>query len=154
MWNKKLGSSSLTLRDSFFRWLLMSASMLGAIFFISGFTYDTGKALLEAAVIFGFLNAAVNVIAAAKELQIFVEKIIFLNFLVNMLLLFLVSKIIPTFHIESSSTVVWGSILISLISRGGGYFSFFKQVAAPRKKSSASTMKQANARVIGSKKNN
>ncbi len=150
MWNKKLGTSTVTLRDCFLRSLLMALSLLGAVFFLSSFTYDTRLGLLEAVLLFGLLNTAVYLIITLGQFQIFFEKVVFFNLFANVLLIFLVSKIIPSFHVSSFSTAFWASILINIISWGGNQFRFFNPTV-PKKKTPA--MKQAQARVIASKKN-
>lgn len=122
--------------------------MLGAVLLKRGFTYDSATTLLEAALLFGFLSGACYTLIMTTQLQFFVKKIGFFNFFLNAGLLYLVTKILPSFQMDRFSTAFWGAVLITLISVGLSAMSLFGPTLL---KKETSGVKQARAKVIGTR---
>ena len=139
--------------NSFFlKWLVLALSMLGASLCLQGVTYDAPIVLLEAALLFGFMSALVAFVTNRPNFQPFFQKIGLFTFLTNAGLIFLVSKIIPSFHLEHFSTALWGSALVALISFLIAIVSSnsSKRVSGTQERPK---IKEAKAKVISSKKN-
>jgi len=137
--------------NSFFlKWLILALSMLGASLCLQGVSYDAPVVLLEAALLFGFMSALLAFVISRPSIQPFFQKIGLFTFLTNAGLIFLVSKILPSFHLEHFSTALWGSAFVALISflvSIAGSFKRISRAQAPPK------IKTAKAKVISSKRN-
>jgi putative membrane protein len=129
------------------RWLVTTVAVLVAAHLISGISYDSWGALLGASLLLGIINAFVRPVLLLLSLPFIIVTMGLFIFVVNALLLMLVSKIIPPFHVAGFWSAFFGSIIISLISwilsslfRGSdGKIHVITHHTA---------MKQANARVI------
>ena len=128
----------------------MTLSALGASYCLHGVTYDRSIALFGAALLFGLMSASVFSVINLPHLQSFFSKIGLFSFLSNAFLFFLVSKIIPGFHLDGFSTALWGSFLIGLISFVITIIASSKNVSSTKE---SPKMKPAKAKVISSKKN-
>jgi putative membrane protein len=129
------------------RWLVTTVAVLVAAHLIPGITYDGWGALLGASLLLGIINAFVRPVLLLLSLPFIIVTMGLFIFVVNALLLMLVSKIIPPFQVAGFWSAFFGAIVISLVSwilsslfRGSdGKIHVITHHAA---------MKRANARVI------
>lgn len=134
--------------DFFKQCLLLSLAMLGAVWLKKGFSYDSMRTLVEAALLFGFFSAASYTLILTTEVQLFVERIGFFNIFLNAGLLYLLTKILPTFQIDHFSTAFWGGMIINIITWMMSAASIFAPAVI---KKDSSGIKQARAKVIGTR---
>ncbi len=137
-----------TWRHFFQQCLLFSVAMLGMVWLKKGFSYDATTTLLEGALLFGFFSGACYTLILTTEIKLFVERIGFFNVFLNASLLYLVSKILPTFQIDRFSTAFWGGVIINVITWAISATSIFAPAII---KKNPSDLKQARAKVIGTR---
>jgi len=129
------------------RWLFTTIAVLVAAHLIPGVSYAGWGTLLGASLMLGIINAFVRPILLLLSLPWIIITMGLFIFVINALLLMLVSKIIPDFQVSGFWSAFFGAIVISLVSwilssffRGSdGKIHVITHHAA---------IKQANARVI------
>jgi len=129
------------------RWLFTTIAVLVAAHLIPGISYEGWGALLGASLLLGIINAFVRPILLLLSLPWIILTMGLFIFVINALLLMLVSKIVPAFQVTGFWNAFFGAIVISLVSwllslffRGSdGKIHVITHHAA---------VKQANARVI------
>jgi putative membrane protein len=129
------------------RWLFTTIAVLVAAHLIPGIGYAGWGTLLGASLMLGIINAFVRPILLLLSLPWIIITMGLFIFVINALLLMLVSKIIPDFQVSGFWSAFFGAIVISLVSwilssffRGSdGRIHVITHHAA---------IKQANARVI------
>ncbi len=136
------------------RCLILAFSMLVAVQLLHGFSYATFTVLLEAVLLFGFLSGSVDFFLRTARIQELLPKRGLFQFLGNTMLLILVSKIVPSFYLNSIATALWGSFIVAFVSSLMDFKGSNKAVPSPTKTKKTSTMKQAKARVISEKSSN
>lgn len=129
------------------RWLVTTVAVLVAAHIVPGIGYDGFGALIGASLLLGIINAFVRPVLLLLSLPWIIITMGLFIFVVNALLLMLVSKAVPPFHVEGFWSAFFGAIIISIVSwilssffRGsdGRIYSITHHV----------TEKQARARVI------
>ena len=98
------------------RWLILTVSILVTAYLIDGIQVSGFFSALFAAVILGFLNAFFRPILLILTLPINVLSLGLFTFIINALLLTMVSVLLPGFDIFGFWPAVFGSLLISLVS--------------------------------------
>jgi putative membrane protein len=98
------------------RWLVTTIAVLVAAHVIPGLSYDGWGALLGASLLLGIINAFVRPVLLLLSLPFIIVTMGLFIFVINALLLLLVSKIVPTFEVAGFWSAFFGSIIISLIS--------------------------------------
>lgn len=129
------------------RWLVTTVAVLIAAHLIPGISYEGWGALLGASLLLGIINAFVRPILLLLSLPWIILTMGLFIFVINALLLMLVSKIVPAFQVTGFWSAFFGAIVISFVSwllssffRGSdGKFHVITHHAA---------IKRANARVI------
>ncbi len=129
------------------RWLVTTIAVLVAAHLIPGIGYEGWGALLGASLLLGIINAFVRPVLLLLSLPFIIVTMGLFIFVINALLLLLVSKIVPAFQVGGFWSAFFGAIVISLVSwilssffRGSdGKIHVITHHAA---------VKQANARVI------
>lgn len=97
--------------------LLINAFALYIVAYIlPGFMFDGTRALVVTTVIFGVVNTFIKPILQLIALPISIMTFGVAAFLINVALLWLVAYIVPGFHIDTFTTALLGSILLSLVS--------------------------------------
>lgn len=134
----------------FRRSLLLSLAMLGAVLLKNGFSYNSTATLLKAALLFGFLSGICYTLILTTEIKLFVNRISFFHLFLNAGLLYLVAMILPAFQIDRFSTAFWAGVLINVITWAMSAISLFGPTLM---KKNSTGIKQARAKVIGTKKN-
>jgi putative membrane protein len=129
------------------RWLVTTIAVLVAAHLIPGIGYDGWGALLGASLLLGIINAFVRPILLLLSLPFIIITMGLFIFVINALLLLLVSKIVPAFHVAGFWSAFFGAIIISLVS--WILSSFFRGSDGKIHVITHHTaVKQANARVI------
>lgn len=98
------------------RWLVTTIAVLVAERLLPGITCDGWGALLGASLLLGIINAFVRPVLLLLSLPFIIVTMGLFIFVVNALLLLLVSKIIPPFQVDGFWTAFFGAIIISLVS--------------------------------------
>jgi putative membrane protein len=98
-----------------FRWVALTASILTVSYLLDGISVSSFWSALFAAAALGVLNAFVRPILLLLTLPINFLTLGIFTFVINALLLLLVSAIIPGFNVNGFWTAIIGAILISLI---------------------------------------
>ena len=129
------------------RWLVTTIAVLVAAHLIPGVSYDGWGALLGASLLLGIINAFVRPILLLLSLPWIIITMGLFIFVINALLLLLVSKIVPAFQVAGFWSAFFGAIIISLVS--WILSSFFRGSDGRIHVITHHTaVKQANARVI------
>ena len=129
------------------RWLVTTIAVLVAAHLVPGIGYDGWGALLGASLLLGIINAFVRPILLLLSLPFIIITMGLFIFVINALLLLLVSKIVPAFHVAGFWSAFFGAIIISLVS--WILSSFFRGSDGKIHVITHHTaVKQANARVI------
>jgi len=104
------------MRGVLIRWLILTASVLIAAWILDGI-YVTGvlPAFLAAATL-GILNAFLRPILILLTLPINIVTFGLFTFLINALMLKVVSELIPGFYIYGFWTAVFGALIIGAVS--------------------------------------
>jgi putative membrane protein len=98
------------------RWLVTTVAVLVAAHLIPGISYDGLGALLGGSLLLGIINAFVRPVLLLLSLPFIIVTMGLFIFVVNGLLLMLVSKIVPAFHVGGFWSAFFGAIVISLVS--------------------------------------
>jgi putative membrane protein len=98
------------------RWLVTTVAVLVAAHLIPGISYEGWGALLGASLLLGIINAFVRPVLLLLSLPFIIVTMGLFIFVVNALLLMLVSKIIPPFQVAGFWSAFFGAIIISLVS--------------------------------------
>jgi putative membrane protein len=98
------------------RWLTLTAAILLTAYLMGGIHVTSFLSALGAAAILGILNAFFRPIALLITLPINVLTFGLFTFIINAVMLKMVSGVIGGFHVEGFWTAVFGALLISLIS--------------------------------------
>ena len=129
------------------RWLVTTIAVLVAAHLVPGIGYDGWGALLGASLLLGIINAFVRPILLLLSLPFIIVTMGLFIFVINALLLLLVSKIVPAFQVAGFWSAFFGAIIISLVS--WILSSFFRGSDGKIHVITHHTaVKQANARVI------
>jgi putative membrane protein len=129
------------------RWLVTTIAVLVAAHLVPGIGYDGWGALLGASLLLGIINAFVRPILLLLSLPFIIVTMGLFIFVINALLLLLVSKMVPAFHVAGFWSAFFGAIIISLVS--WILSSFFRGSDGKIHVITHHTaVKQANARVI------
>ncbi|MFO7785366.1 MAG: phage holin family protein [Thermodesulfobacteriota bacterium] len=98
------------------RWLILTAAITAASFLMGGIEVSGFFSALGAAAILGVLNAVFRPILIILTLPINVLTLGLFTFVINALLLMMVSGVISGFHVHGFWSAVFGSLVISLVS--------------------------------------
>ncbi len=98
------------------RLLVNILALVIVAYLVPGFTLDTLMAALVAAVVIGIINTLIKPIIQLLALPITLITFGIFAFVINVVLLWLASFIVPGFHIDGFFTAVISSIVLSLVS--------------------------------------
>lgn len=98
------------------RWLILTVSILITSYLMEGIHIGGFFSALFAAAILGILNAFFRPILLVITLPINLLSLGFFTFVINALLLMMVSGMIPGFYVAGFGSAVFGSLLISIVS--------------------------------------
>jgi len=106
-----------------FRWLALTIAVWVATAIVPGVRYEQTQDLLIAALVLGVLNAFVKPLLRLISLPFIILTLGFFLLVINALLLWMTSKLVPGFHVNGFWPAVWASVVVSLVSMFLGYSS-------------------------------
>ena len=98
------------------RWFVTTIAVYVATKLVPGIKCEPTGALLGASLLLGIINAVVRPILLLLSLPFIIVTMGLFIFVVNALLLELVSKIVPSFYVAGFWSAFFGAIIISLVS--------------------------------------
>lgn len=96
--------------------LINTLALLIVSYILPGFKVDSLSAAIVASVIIGLVNTFVKPIFVLITLPLTIVTLGLFTFILNVLMLMLVSSLAPGFHIDGFLTSALASILLSLVS--------------------------------------
>lgn len=103
-------------RSFFQRWLVTAGGVLVASKVIPGIVADDLLTLLAASLLLGIFNAFLRPIMMLLTLPLLLLTLGLFTFVINALLLLLVSKLVSSFHVAGFWPALFGGIVISIVS--------------------------------------
>lgn len=104
------------MRGLLFRWLVNSAALFLTAQVVKNFTIDNFLSALVAALMLGIINAIIRPIVVFLTLPINVLTLGLFTFVINGLMIMLVSKTVEGFHVTSFWSAMVGSIILTIVS--------------------------------------
>jgi len=98
------------------RWLTLTLAIVLTSYLLSGIQVSGFWAAVGAAAMLGILNAFFRPIALILTLPINILTLGLFTFIINAVMLKMVSGVISGFHVEGFWTAIFGALLISLVS--------------------------------------
>ncbi|MFZ4777158.1 MAG: phage holin family protein [Terrimicrobiaceae bacterium] len=98
------------------RWFVTTVAVFVAGKIVPGISCEPIGALLGASLLLGIINAFVRPLLLLLSLPFIILTMGLFIFVVNALLLMLVSTLIPPFHVDGFWSAFFGAIIISLVS--------------------------------------
>jgi len=102
----------------FIRWLILTFAIIATSYLLDGINVSGFVSAFFAAAILGILNAFFRPILIILTLPINILSLGFFTFVINAIMLLMVSGVIPGFDVSGFWSAVFGSLLISLVSWG------------------------------------
>ncbi len=99
-----------------FRWIALTFAILLASYLIAGIEISGFWAAFFAAAILGVLNAFFRPVLFLLTLPINILSLGLFTFVINAVLLMMVSGVISGFSVRGFGAAFWGSLIISLVS--------------------------------------
>lgn len=106
------------MRGILMRWLILTGAILVASYLLSGIHVDGFGSALAAAAMLGILNAFFRPIALLLTLPINILSLGLFTFVINALMLKMVSGVVTGFQVHGFWTAIFGALVISLVSFG------------------------------------
>lgn len=103
-------------RGVLYRWAVNALALLAVSFLYSGVTVTGPLPLLIAAAVLGLVNAFIRPVLFVLTLPINIVTLGLFTFVLNGLMLWLTSGLVPGFHVHGFWPAVWASILLSIVS--------------------------------------
>ena len=104
------------MKGIFLRWLILTFSIIATSYLIDGIQVSGFVSAFFAAAILGILNAFFRPILFILTLPVNILSLGLFTFVINALMLMMVSGVIPGFEVYGFWSAVFGSLLISLVS--------------------------------------
>ena len=104
------------MRGLFLRWLILTFSIIATSYLIDGIQVSGFLSAFFAAAILGILNAFFRPILLILTLPVNILSLGLFTFVINAVMLMMVSGIISGFKVYGFWSAVFGSLLISLVS--------------------------------------
>ena len=98
------------------RWLVLTISIILTSYLLDGIVVRSFSSALFAALVLGILNALFRPILIVITLPINILTLGLFTFVINALLLKMVSGVVPGFYVLGFWSAVFGSLIISLVS--------------------------------------
>jgi putative membrane protein len=98
------------------RWLVLTAAILMACWVLDGIQVRGIFPAILAAALLGILNAFFRPILILLTLPVNILTLGLFTFVINALMLMIVSAVIPGFDIRGFWTAVWGALIIGVVS--------------------------------------
>jgi len=104
------------LKGLLIRWLVLTISIILTSYLLDGIVVRSFSSALFAALVLGILNALFRPILIVITLPINILTLGLFTFVINALLLKMVSGVVPGFYVLGFWSAVFGSLIISLVS--------------------------------------
>jgi putative membrane protein len=104
------------LKGILIRWLLLTISIILTSYLVDGIVVASFSSALFAALVLGILNALFRPILLIITLPINILTLGLFTFVINALLLKMVSGVVSGFHVHGFWSAIFGSLIISLVS--------------------------------------
>lgn len=104
------------MRGLFLRWLILTFSIIATSYLIDGIQVSGFLSAFSAAAILGILNAFFRPILLILTLPVNILSLGLFTFVINAIVLMMVSGVISGFEVNGFWSAVFGSLLISLVS--------------------------------------
>ncbi|MGC1481123.1 MAG: phage holin family protein [Chthoniobacterales bacterium] len=138
----------------FIRWVITTVAVMCAAAVLGGIDFDGSVGvLLGASLLLGIANALVRPVLLLLSLPFIIVTMGLFIFVVNAVLLLIVSSVVPGFQVDGFWSAFFGSIIISLVS--WALSSFFRTsdgkvhlITHHERVRRSPTIKQADARVV------
>ncbi len=98
------------------RWGITAIAVMVAAWLIPGIRYDSTGVLLGASLLLGIINAFVRPVLLLLSLPFILVTMGLFIFVVNALLMLLVSSIVPGFQVDGFWNAFFGAIIVSIVS--------------------------------------
>ena len=98
------------------RWLVLTISIILTSYLVDGIYVESFFSALFAALVLGILNALFRPLLIVITLPINILTLGLFTFVINALLLKMVSGVVPGFYVYGFWSAVFGSLIISLVS--------------------------------------
>jgi len=99
-----------------YRWVINALALLAVSFLYSGVTVTGPIALIVAAAVLGLVNAIIRPVLFVLTLPINIVTLGLFTLVLNGLMLWLTSGLVPGFQVHGFWPAVWASILLSIVS--------------------------------------
>lgn len=104
------------MRGIFVRWLILTFAIIATSYLIDGIQVSGFLSAFFAAAILGILNAFFRPILLILTLPVNILSLGLFTFVINAIVLMMVSGVISGFNVDGFWSAVFGSLLISLVS--------------------------------------
>ena len=104
------------MRGVLLRWLVLTAAVLAASWFLDGIRVDGLLSAVLAAALLGILNAFLRPLVILLTLPVNILTLGLFTFVINALMLQIVSGVIPGFTVHGFWTAVFGALIIGFVS--------------------------------------
>jgi len=104
------------MRGLLIRWLILTAAILVASYFIEGIVAEGFLPVLATAAMLGILNAFFRPVLIILTLPFNILTLGLFTFVINALMLKMASAVVPGFDVQGFWAAVFGSLIISLVS--------------------------------------
>ncbi|MEY4723499.1 MAG: hypothetical protein RLZZ324_1012 [Candidatus Parcubacteria bacterium] len=98
------------------RWIISALAILAAAYFIPGVTVAGFGTALVVALVLGVVNAFIRPILLVLTLPVNILTLGLFTFVINALMILLVSQIVPGFHVSGFWVAMLFSIALGLVS--------------------------------------
>lgn len=115
------------------RWLVITAAILLASWFVSGIRVDSLLTAIIAAGILGLINVFIRPVLIILTLPLSIITLGVFTFFINALLLKLVAYIIPGFEVEGFLAAFLGALIISVVSWLANFFIVKNNTGRPQR---------------------
>jgi putative membrane protein len=109
-------SGRIAMRGVLLRWLVLTAAVLAASWLLDGIRVDGLLSALLAAATLGILNAFLRPLIILLTLPVNILTLGLFTFVINALMLKIVSEVIPGFTVYGFWTAVVGALIIGAVS--------------------------------------
>lgn len=106
----------ISLAEFLIRWFITTVAVFLAAHIVPGVRYEDYGSLLGASLLLGIVNALVRPVLLILCIPLILVTMGLFIFVLNALLLWMVSGIIPTFHVAGFWDAFLGAIVISIVS--------------------------------------
>lgn len=104
------------MRGLLLRWLILSGAIMIASYLLDGIQVRSFVSALAAAAMLGIFNAFFRPIALIITLPINIVSLGLFTFVINALMLKMVSGVVSGFQVQGFWTAIFGSLIISVVS--------------------------------------